>query len=41
MKSPFHFVVNPLDDKRYDNVRKYGDKELIISASKRRSQGNK
>jgi len=34
MKSPFHFIVNPLDDKRYDNVRKYGDKELIISASK-------
>ena len=34
MKSPFYFIVNPLEDKRYDNVRKYGDNEFIISASK-------
>lgn len=33
MVSPFSFIVKPLNGKRYDNVRKYGDKEFIISSS--------
>jgi hypothetical protein len=33
MRSPFHFIVKPLGGKRYDNIRRYGDKELIISSS--------
>jgi hypothetical protein len=33
MKSPFYFIVKPLGGKRYDNIRKYGDNEFIISSS--------
>ena len=33
MRSPFHFIIKPLGGKRYDNIRKYGDNELIISSS--------
>ena len=33
MVSPFSFIVKPVGGKRYDNVRKYGDKEFIISSS--------
>tara|TARA_R100000655_G_scaffold108427_7_gene160346 strand:- start:969 stop:1532 length:564 start_codon:yes stop_codon:yes gene_type:complete len=34
MKSPFCFVVNPLNNKRYDNVKKIGDVDFIISSTK-------
>lgn len=34
MKSPFCFLVNPLDNKRYDNTKEVGDKKLIISSTK-------
>ena len=33
MKSPYHFIIKPYNDKRYDNVRKYGDIDFIISTS--------
>ena len=33
MNSPFYFIVTPLNNKRYDNVRVYGDSELITSSS--------
>jgi hypothetical protein len=31
MKSPFYFIVKPLNGRRYDNVVSFGDKEMIIS----------
>jgi hypothetical protein len=33
MKSPHHFIVTPNDSRRYDNIRKYGDVDFIISSS--------
>lgn len=33
MISPNFFVIKPYNESRYDNVRKYGDKEFIISSS--------
>ena len=33
MKSPNYFIIKPLNDSRYDNIRKYGDKEFVISSS--------
>tara|TARA_R100000541_G_scaffold17464_1_gene27226 strand:- start:8191 stop:8757 length:567 start_codon:yes stop_codon:yes gene_type:complete len=33
MQSPYSFIVKPLNGRRYDNIRNYGDKELIISVS--------
>ena len=33
MQSPFQFIVRPRDAKRYDNIRKYGDVDFIVSAS--------
>jgi len=33
MKSPHYFIIEPFDGKRYDNIRKYGNCELIISSS--------
>ena len=33
MRSPFQFIVRPRDTKRYDNIRKYGDIDFIVSAS--------
>jgi len=33
MKSPFYFIVEPLNGQRYDNVRKYNNSEFIISSS--------
>lgn len=33
MQSPFQFIVRPRDAKRYDNIRKYGDIDFIVSAS--------
>jgi hypothetical protein len=33
MKSPNFFIVKPLNGKRYDNVRQFGDTEFIISSS--------
>ena len=32
MKSLYHFIIKPLD-KRYDNIKKVGNKELIINSS--------
>ena len=34
MKSPFCFVVNPVNNKRYDNVKKIGDIDFIVSSTK-------
>lgn len=34
MKSPFYFIVSPNMGKRYDNIKKVGDLELITSSSK-------
>ena len=34
MKSPFYFIVKPLNDKRYDNTKKIGNVNLITSTSK-------
>lgn len=34
MQSPFCFVVNPLNNKRYDNIKKIGDIDFIISSTK-------
>lgn len=33
MKSPHYFVVRPFNGRRYDNMRKYGDHDFIISSS--------
>jgi hypothetical protein len=33
MVSPFYFVIKPLGDNRYDNVKKFGGVDFIISAS--------
>ena len=32
VKSLYHFIIKPLD-KRYDNIKKVGNKELIINSS--------
>ena len=34
MQSPFSFIVRPLKGKRYDNEKKIGDIDFIISVSK-------
>ena len=33
MKSPYCFIVKPVDGRRYDNIRTYEGKEFIISTS--------
>ena len=33
MKSPYCFIIKPIDGRRYDNIRTYGDVEFVISAS--------
>ena len=33
MVSPYFFIVSPLNDVRYDNVIKFGDKKLVTSSS--------
>ena len=33
MQSPSQFIVKPLGGRTYDNIRKYGDKDFIISSS--------
>jgi len=33
MRSPFYFIVEPLDGKTYDNTRKFGDVDFVISTS--------
>jgi hypothetical protein len=33
MKSPFDFIVKPLDGKRYSNIKKIGNVDLIVSTS--------
>tara|TARA_R100001509_G_C4837487_1_gene205376 strand:+ start:53 stop:619 length:567 start_codon:yes stop_codon:yes gene_type:complete len=33
MQSPYSFLVKPHKERRYDNIKKYGEKELIISVS--------
>tara|TARA_R110000824_G_scaffold365097_2_gene553586 strand:- start:2028 stop:2603 length:576 start_codon:yes stop_codon:yes gene_type:complete len=32
MRSPFQFIVKPLGGRRYDNIRKYGEVDFIISS---------
>ena len=34
MKSPFYFIVQPYNGKRYDNTKKIGDVDFIVSNSK-------
>ena len=34
MQSPYSFIVRPLKGKRYDNEKKIGDIDFIISVSK-------
>ena len=33
MKSPYCFIVNPLNNTRYSNTTKVGDKELVLNTS--------
>ena len=33
MQSPFCFIVNPYNDRRYDNIKYYGEKKFFISTS--------
>lgn len=33
MRSPFYFVVKPLNGRRYDNIRRFGDISFITSVS--------
>jgi hypothetical protein len=33
MQSPFCFIVKPYNDRRYDNIKYYGDKKFFISTS--------
>ena len=34
MQSPFSFIVRPVNGTRYDNVKKIGDLDFLISVSK-------
>ena len=34
MRSPYNFIVTPLKNKRYDNIKDIGDVEFITSVSK-------
>ena len=33
MKSPYSFIVKPYNNRRYDNIKSYGDVEFITSTS--------
>jgi len=33
MKSPFYFIVKPVNGRRYDNIKKLGDVDFITSTS--------
>jgi hypothetical protein len=33
MRSPYNFIIQPYNGRRYDNIRKYGDVDFIISTS--------
>ena len=33
MKSPYSFIVKPYNNRRYDNIKNYGDVEFITSTS--------
>jgi len=33
MKSPFSFLVSPINNRRYNNIKKIGDVDFITSAS--------
>ena len=33
MQSPFCFIVKPYNDRRYDNIKYYGDKKFFTSTS--------
>ena len=33
MRSPHYFIVTPINDRRYNNIKKIGDVELITSTS--------
>ena len=33
MRSPYNFIVKPLNDRRYDNIKDIGDTEFITSVS--------
>ena len=33
MKAPYCFIIKPVDGRRYDNIRTYGNSEFIISTS--------
>ena len=33
MKSPFSFIVTPINNRRYDNIKKIGDVDFITSTS--------
>lgn len=33
MRSPFYFLVKPVNGRRYDNIKKLGDVEIITSVS--------
>ena len=33
MRSPYNFIVTPLNNKRYDNIKNIGDTEFITSVS--------
>ena len=33
MKSPFYFIAKPIQGKRYDNTKKLGDIDLLVSTS--------
>ena len=33
MKSPFYFIANPINDRRYENTKEIGGLEIIISTS--------
>ena len=34
MKSPFYFIVKAYNGKRYDNTKRIGDIDFIVSSSK-------
>ncbi len=33
MKSPYCFIVEPIGLRRYDNIKKFGDTDFVISSS--------
>ena len=41
MKSIYQFIVSPVNNKRYNNTKKVGDVDLVISTSENYTTSNR